>query len=204
MPEPASPYLAFGDSYTAGEGVEPSEAWPRVLVRLLADQGRRLEGPTIVARTGWTTHELLEAADASISPPDPALVTLMVGVNDQYRGRPLSELREGFQRLLAMVAKRAPSSRLLVLSIPDWGVTPFAAGRDRKAIAATVDSFNAEERALVHAARARWLDITPLSRAASSDPALVAGDGLHFSSFAHRLVAEAALAPALQILEVPC
>ncbi|MFN2238769.1 MAG: SGNH/GDSL hydrolase family protein [Thermoanaerobaculia bacterium] len=200
MPRPAPPYLAFGDSYTVGEGVEPSEAWPRVLARLLGDRGHRLEEPTIVARTGWTTDELLEAALGTISPPNPALVTLMVGVNDQYRGRPVGELRAGFHRLLGMVAERAPASRLLVLSIPDWGATPFASGWDRNAIAAAVDTFNAEERALVHAAGARWLDVTPLSRKAAADPALVAGDGLHFSSHAHRLVAEAALAPVLQIL----
>lgn len=200
MPESASPYIAFGDSYTVGEGVEPSEAWPHVLIRLLEDRGRSLEGPTIVARTGWTTDELLEAAVGASSPPNPALVTLMVGVNDQYRGRPLDELRKGFESLLEMVAKRAPSSRLLVLSIPDWSATPFAAGRDRGAIAAAVDAFNAEERELVDAAGARWLDVTPLSREAAADPALVAGDGLHFSRLAHRLVAEAALAPVLQIL----
>ena len=200
MPEPAPSYLAFGDSYTVGEGVEPSEAWPHFLIRLLEDRGHRLEGPTIVARTGWTTDELLEAASGAVCPPDPALVTLMVGVNDQYRGRPIGELRAAFRHLLEMVAERAPSSRLLVLSIPDWGATPFAAGRDRDEIAAAVDTFNAEERSLVHSAGARWLDVTPLSRKAAADPALVAGDGLHFSALAHRLVAEAALSPALQIL----
>ena len=203
MPEPARSYLALGDSYTVGESVEPSEAWPRILARLLEDRGQRLGSPTIVARTGWTTDELLEAAAGTISPPNPALVTLMVGVNDQYRGRPIGELRGGFQRLLEMVVERAPSSRLLVLSIPDWGATPFASGRDRGAIAAAVDSFNAEERVLVHAAGARWLDITPLSRKAAADPALVAEDGLHLSSLAHRLVAEAALEPALRILGFP-
>lgn len=201
MPEPARPYLALGDSYTVGEGVEPSQAWPRVLARLLEDRGHRLGNPTIVARTGWTTDELLEAAVGATCPSNPALVTLMAGVNDQYRGRPIVELKAGFRRLLEIVAERAHSSRLLVLSIPDWGATPFASGRDRGAIAAAVDSFNAEERMLVHAAGARWLDVTSLSRRAAADPALVAADGLHFSSLAHRLVAEAALEPALEILD---
>jgi lysophospholipase L1-like esterase len=201
MPKAAPAYLALGDSYTVGEGVEPSESWPRVLTRLLGDRGRQLAAPSIVARTGWTTDELLESAAGAILPPDPALVTLMVGVNDQYRGRPLGELREGFERLLEMVAMKVPTSRLLVLSIPDWGATPFAAGRDRSAIAAAVDSFNAEEREMVRTAGARWLDITPLSRKTAAEPALVAGDGLHFSPLAHRLVAEAALTPALDILK---
>ena len=200
MPEPSRAYLALGDSYTVGEGVEPAEAWPCVLVGLLEERGYRLESPAILARTGWTTDELLEAAEGTTVPPNPALVTLMVGVNDQYRGRPVSELRRGFQRLLEMVAQRAHLSRLLVLSIPDWGVTPFAAGRDRSAIAAAVDTFNGEEMGLVEAAGARWLDIAPLSREAASNPALVAEDGLHFSPLAHRLVAEAALEPALEIL----
>jgi lysophospholipase L1-like esterase len=200
MREPAPTYLAFGDSYTVGEGVEPTEAWPHVLIRLLEDRGYRLEGPAIIARTGWTTDELLEAARSAISGSDPLLVTLMIGVNDQYRGRPVDELREGFQRLLEMAAERAPSSRLLVLSIPDWSVTPFASGRDRGAIAAAIDSFNVQEKALAQQAGARWLDVTTLSRRAAADPAFVAEDGLHFSSFAHRLVAEAALTPALQIV----
>lgn len=203
MSKPVRSYLALGDSYTVGEGVVPSQAWPRVLARLLEDRGHRLGSPTIMARTGWTTDELLEAAAGSISPPTPALVTLMVGVNDQYRGRPIGELRAGFQRLLEMVAERTPSSRLLVLSIPDWGATPFASGRDRGAIASEVDSFNAEEKALVRAVGARWLDITPLSRKAADDPALVADDGLHFSSLAHSLLAEVALEPVLQILGSP-
>ena len=200
MPEASRAYLALGDSYTVGEGVEPSETWPFVLVRLLERLGHCVDGPTVVARTGWTTDELLEVAEGTTFPPSPALVTLMVGVNDQYRGRPVSEVRAGFGRLLEMVMQRAPSSRLLVLSIPDWGVTPFASGRDPGAIAAAVDAFNDEEKGLVYAAGARWLDITPLSREAASNSDLVAGDGLHFSPLAHRLVAETALEPALEIL----
>ncbi|MFN2443554.1 MAG: SGNH/GDSL hydrolase family protein [Thermoanaerobaculia bacterium] len=194
-------YLALGDSYTAGEGVAARESWPHVLNGLLEARGHRLD-LSVVARTGWTAAELHEAARNAPLPAKPALTTLLVGVNDQYRGLPIESFREELGRLLELVAGRGPSSRLLVLSIPDWGVTPFATGRDRAAIALSIDSFNETARTLALASGARWIDITPLAREAAGNPALLAGDGLHFSPLAHRLLAESALSPALEILEV--
>lgn len=194
-------YLALGDSYTAGEGVGARESWPHLLNGLLEARGHRLD-LSVVARTGWTAAELHEAARSAQLPAKPALTTLLVGVNDQYRGLSIESFREELGRLLDLVAGPTPSSRLLVLSIPDWGVTPFANGRDRAAIALSIDSFNETARTLALASGARWIDIAPLSREAAGNPALLAEDGLHFSPLAHRLVAESALPPALDILEV--
>jgi lysophospholipase L1-like esterase len=172
-------FLALGDSYTIGESVAAADRFPSQLARLLPAQD-----PVIVARTGWTTDELDKAIDAA-QPRGPFdLVTLLIGVNNQYRGRSSEEYRTQFDALLkrAVAFAGGRASRVIVVSIPDWGVTPFAAGRDAKAIAADIDRFNAINRREAEAAGAHYVDITPISRRAASDPSLIAPDGLHPSA----------------------
>jgi lysophospholipase L1-like esterase len=167
-------YLALGDSYTIGESVDPGERFPAQLARAL-----HLGEPQIIARTGWTTDELNAAIDAA-KPQGPFdLVTLLIGVNNQYRGRSEDEYRTQFAALLQRAVGFAggDASRVIVVSIPDWGVTPFAEGRDRAKIAREIDQFNAINREEAQRAGAKWVDITPISR--GSDAALVTGDGLH-------------------------
>jgi lysophospholipase L1-like esterase len=167
-------YLALGDSYTIGESVDASERFPVQLARAL-----NLGEPQIIAKTGWTTDELNAAIDAA-NPEGPFdLVTLLIGVNNQYRGRSADEYRTQFAALLqrAIGFAGGDASKVVVVSIPDWGVTPFAEGRDRATIAAEIDQFNAINRDEAQRAGAKWVDITPISR--GSDPALVAPDGLH-------------------------
>lgn len=178
-------FLALGDSYTIGEAVEPAERWPVRLSARLRDRGIPIADPEIIARTGWTTAELAAALQAATLQPPYRLVTLLIGVNDQYRGlAPDDAYRARFERLLARAVDLAAKdpARLLVLSIPDWGVTPFAAGRDRLRVAAEIDAFNAINESAARAAGAAWLDVTPISREAARDPALVAPDGLHPSA----------------------
>jgi len=141
--------LALGDSYTIGEGVAPAERWPLQLVGALRAGGQVVVEPRIIARTGWTTDELAQAIAASSVAADYDLVSLLIGVNDQYRGRSISEYPERFRSLLNQAIGFAGGSpgRVLVLSIPDWGVTPFASGRDRAKIAAEIDAYNAVNRA---------------------------------------------------------
>lgn len=174
--------LALGDSYTIGEGVAAAERWPLQLASRLRREGIGCSDPRIVATTGWTTGELATAMDAETFAPRYALVTLLIGVNDQYRGRPLDEYREQFQTLLqrAIGLADGDAARVIVVSIPDWGVTPFAAreGRDPARIAREIDAFNAAARAEAEAAGARWADVTSLSRAPDLRNELVA-DGLH-------------------------
>lgn len=171
-------FLALGDSYTIGEGVGEAARWPVRLTALLREDGLALDDPLIVATTGWTTDELSAALDAE----DPAgpfdLVSLLIGVNDQYRGRPVGQFLAEFDALLARAIGYAGGrpERVLVLSIPDWGVTPFAAGRDVAAVAAAIDGFNAAARQATGRAGARWVDVTAASRAA---PDLVVDDRLH-------------------------
>jgi len=173
-PAPKARYLALGDSYTIGESVAPAERFPNQLAKKLG-----IGEPQIIAKTGWTTDELDAAIDAA-NPKGPFdLVTLLIGVNNQYRGRDAKEYRTQFVALLRRALRFAGGDpkKVIVVSIPDWGVTPFAANRDRAKIAREIDLFNAINREEAARAGARYVDITPISR--REDPSLVAGDGLH-------------------------
>ncbi|MFN8501857.1 MAG: GDSL-type esterase/lipase family protein [Kouleothrix sp.] len=195
-------FLALGDSYTIGESVAAAERWPVQLAGLLRARGVALAEPQIIARTGWTTDELAAAIDAA-EPQGPFdLVSLLVGVNNQYRGRAAGEYRAELRALLgrAVALAGGDARRVLVLSIPDWGVTPFAAGRDAARIAAEIDAFNAIGRAEALDAGVRYVDVTAESRRAATDPALVAGDGLHPSGAMYAAWAALALPDALAAL----
>lgn len=181
--------LALGDSYTIGEGVAEDERWPARLVAMLRARGVAVGTPTIVARTGWTTDELWKGMDATRLAASYDFVTLLIGVNNQYRGRSAEDYRAELARLLAraivLAGGRAP--HVIVMSIPDWSVTPFAeteaaSGHDRARTATAIDEFNRVNREEAVAAGARWIDVTAVSRRAASEPALIAGDGLHASA----------------------
>lgn len=195
-------FLALGDSYTIGESVDPGERWTVQLARLLREQGFDLEEVDIIATTGWTTDELAEGIKRAGPQGTYELVSLLIGVNNQYRGRPLEEYREQFRGLLdqAMTFAGHEPGRVLVLSIPDWGVTPYAEGRDRAQIAREIDAFNAVNRDEALWAGARYVDVTSVSRMAAADAALIADDGLHPSGLMHREWAELALPAALAAL----
>lgn len=174
-------FLALGDSYTIGEGVRVAERWPVQLVGRLREGGIDVGNPQILARTGWTTDELAAAMDATAFAPSYALVTLMIGVNDHYRGRQPGEYRSGFRVLLQRaIALAGGADRVVVVSIPDWGVTPFARNEAREPalVAAQIDAFNAAAHAEAHALGAHWVDVTTISRASGTRDRLVA-DGLH-------------------------
>ena len=187
-------YLALGDSYTCGEGVPADARWPVELARRLSAGGVACTAPEIIATTGWTTRELL-AGIAARHPQGPyALVTVQIGVNDQFRGGGLDAYQADLKELLAVAVGFAGgrADHVLVLSIPDWGVTPFAAGQDRAGIAAAIDAFNAVGRAAARKCGARYVDVTPSSREAARDRALLAGDGLHPSALLYARWAELA------------
>jgi lysophospholipase L1-like esterase len=177
-------YLALGDSYTIGESVEPHERWPIQLAGLLSPhlgESQRGVEVTIIARTGWTTQGLWEGMQAKKLEPPYDLVSLLIGVNNQYRGYDLPEYRQQFVFLLNKAIEYAGGdpNRVVVLSIPDWGVTPFAADRDRQQIAKDIDAFNDVKREETERVGAHYVDITPISREAANDSSLIASDGLH-------------------------
>jgi lysophospholipase L1-like esterase len=194
--------LALGDSYTIGESVAVEERWPFQLVEALREAGLAVEAPLIVARTGWTTDELKAGIEeAGVGGPYD-LVTLLIGVNNQYRGRELEEFRLQFSDLLGQAISFAAGNpnRVLVLSIPDWGVTPFAEGRDRDRISREIDAFNGVKRLEAEGAGARYVDVTGISREAAGDFTLVAEDGLHPSGIQYARWTAAALPVALEML----
>lgn len=174
-------YLALGDSYTIGESVPEAERWPVQLADSLRDAGIETGEVRIIARTGWTTDELAAGIDAADITGPFDLVSLLIGVNNQYRGRPVETFRPEFVSLLNTAIEFAGGNpeKVFVVSIPDWGVTPFAASRDRAAIAAAIDAYNAVAQEETVKKGVPFFDITPISREAADNPALVAADGLH-------------------------
>ncbi len=173
--------LCLGDSYTIGERVALHEGWPARVAAMLRERGVAVDEPQIVATTGWTTEEL----DAGINAAQPRgpfdVVTLLIGVNNQYRGRGLAEYRTQFTALLerAVAFAGGHAGHVLVISIPDWGAMPFAEGRDRTQIAREIDAFNAANREIADSRGCRYCDVTGISREAARDASLVADDGLH-------------------------
>ena len=190
-------WLALGDSYTIGEGVPAEGRWPVQLAAALRDEGIAVEPPRIIATTGWTTDELAAGMDAEEPLGHWDLVSLLIGVNNQYRGRSAEDYRSGFHALLrrAIALAGGRAERVLVLSIPDWGVTPFARGDDRDParIAAELDRYNAIAATLCADHGVAFVDITAASRERGDDPAMLAEDGLHPSVAMYARWAEAAL-----------
>jgi lysophospholipase L1-like esterase len=182
-------YLALGDSYTIGESVPGGARWPMQLADALRTRGLRIADPRIIATTGWTTDELSAAMDAAEPLGTFGFVSLLIGVNNQYRGREVENYRGEFTALLdrciALAGGRA--DRVLVLSIPDWGVTPFGqgSGRDTAQIARELDAYNAVAAEACAVRGIAFVDITPVSRSLGARPDRIADDGLHPSPLAY-------------------
>jgi lysophospholipase L1-like esterase len=173
--------LALGDSYTIGENVPANDSFPNQLVKLFREKGLHFEKPVVIAKTGWTTDELQSALiKADLQDPFD-LVTLLIGVNNQYRGRNVEEYVSQFRWLLdqsVRLTSHVPS-HVIVLSIPDWGVTPFAAGRDQAAISRGIDLFNEANKRISLEARVHYIDITESTRQHALIPGMLTGDDLH-------------------------
>lgn len=188
-------FLSLGDSYTIGESVNESERWSVQLAQLLRSRGIDVKSPDIIAQTSWTTTELQAAITASGNQQQYELVSLLIGVNNQYRGQGIGLYQTGFRALLQTAIRFAGNrpARVLVLSIPDWGASPYAVSRDRTTIATQIDAFNAVARAECNQAGVAFVDITPLTRQATGDATQFASDGLHYSEKQMNQWAEKAL-----------
>ena len=183
-PKKTYSYLALGDSYTIGQSVLSSENFPNQTVQLLNQQNYNFKSPEILATTGWTTDELQNNINSHTFTPPYDFVSLLIGVNNQYRGRSVENYKPEFESLLKQAIQFAGgnANRVIVVSIPDWGVTPFANGRDRAQIAKEIDDYNAANRYISEIYKVDYIDITPGSKEAATDLSLVAGDGLHPSA----------------------
>jgi lysophospholipase L1-like esterase len=176
-------YLALGDSYTIGEAVEQELSFPYQLVSILKTQNITVATPKIIAKTGWKTGELQIAINTANIIQKFDFVTLLIGVNNQYNGNSPTSYRIDFKELLEIAISFAGGnkSHVFVVSIPDWGVTPFGknSGKDIKVIAQEIDAFNAVNKQETLALDINYIDITPDSKNAATDLSLVASDGLH-------------------------
>ncbi len=185
-------YLALGDSYTIGEQVASKENFPSQVTTLLTEKGIVFGEPEIIARTGWTTGELKTAINQSKLRERYDLVTLLIGVNNQYRGKNTDDYSPEFESLLKQAIHFAgnDASRVVVLSIPDWGVTPFAEGRDRTEIAKEIDAYNTVNKRIAATYKVHYINVTQSTREAAMDASRLTSDGLHPSDKEYRLWAE--------------
>ena len=181
-------YLALGDSYTIGEGVPLHESYPYQAVQLLRSNGKKIEAPEIIAKTGWATSELASHIDHTILNTSYHFVSLLIGVNNQYRGMASSfyalEFEELLTRSLTFAGEKA--DHVFVLSIPDWGLTPFAKNRDRSKITTEIAEFNNINLAISRKHKVNYIDITTHSPETDRDNSFLADDGLHPSGKAYK------------------
>jgi lysophospholipase L1-like esterase len=192
----AKTYLALGDSYTIGQSVSAAERFPNQTVQLIRAQNIKINEPFIIATTGWTTRNLINALNATPPQNNYDVVSLLIGVNNQYQGKSIDEYKIEFTELLNRSIQYAANkpTHVFVLSIPDYSVTPFASGSNKAKIAAEIDQFNAANKAIALQLGVNYIDITSISR--EPDPALIANDGLHPSGMQYKRWSEL-LAPAI-------
>lgn len=193
----AKTYLALGDSYTIGQGVSAADRFPHHTVLLLRAQNININDADIIATTGWTTKNLLDALTSTNLQTNYDVVSLLIGVNNQYQGRSIEEYKSEFTLLVNRAIQYAGNmpSHVFVLSIPDYSKTPFAQIYDTAKISREIDQFNAANKAIALQLGVNYLNITPISR--ETDPELLSGDGLHPSGKQYYRWAEL-LAPMMQ------
>jgi len=198
---PKRTFLALGDSYTIGQSVDEKDRWGRQLIDLLKDEFN-ITKHEIIARTGWTTAELIDAIEARKLTEHYDMVSLLIGVNNQYREQSLDTYRVEFRQLLSISTKFAKNDakKVVVLSIPDWGKSPFAEGQNKEKIASEIDSFNLVAKEECKKMNIAFMDITEITRK-NTDSSMFASDGLHYSGKMHQLWANEALQTAKGILK---
>ena len=192
MPKHHYTYLALGDSYTIGESVPLHENFPYQTVQLLRKAGFPFLAPEIVAKTGWTSSELAEQLLHTKLNEGYDFVTLLTGVNNQYRGLPVDDFTNDVTFLLRKAIHLANNQpdHVIVISIPDWGATPFAAGKDTATIRGEIDLFNQSCEASAKKANVHFINITEETRKANRDLSLVANDQLHYAGKEYAIWAE--------------
>lgn len=182
-------FLALGDSYTIGEGVPLHQGFPYQAVQMLRTVGVHMHAPEIVAQTGWTTFELKDHLAHTLLNNNYDFVTLLIGVNNQYRGLSVEEYKSEFQFLLNKALDWASKQKhVMVLSIPDWGHTIFAKDRDVNKITAEIDAFNAINKAAADEAGVHYINITPSTRNITAES--LTADNLHYSAQVYKIWAK--------------
>ncbi len=186
-------FLALGDSYTIGEGIDSTGCWPNQLTVRLNERGSLMDDARIIAKTGWTTSELMSAVKQARPQGPFDLVSLLIGVNNQYRGPEKGYTPDVFRLELAQLLQQSvalaggDAKKVMVVSIPDYGVTPFVAEHDKHRVSVEIDTYNRIKLEECEKIGVVFVDITPISRLAASDQSLLAGDGLHPSAEMYRM-----------------
>ena len=185
-------YLALGDSYSIGESVLLYQSFPYQVVQLLRKKGVNISAPEVIAKTGWTTDELSSGLTECQLLPQYSYVTLLIGVNNQYRGRSVEEYKMEFETLLkqALQFVKEKKERVIILSIPDYSLTPFAESMNREKIAEEIDLYNSVNKAVSLQYKVNYVDITLHGRKAANDPSFITSDKLHPSAKAYKKWAE--------------
>jgi acyl-CoA thioesterase-1 len=182
-------YLALGDSYTIGESIPTNQRWPILLSKAVHSEGYTIETPTIIAKTGWRTDNLLKAMKSQLNPTGKYdLVSILIGVNNQFQGASIETYEEDLRSLFDQAIKHSKKGKegVFVLSIPDYGATPYGAPRAEK-IGQAIDQWNAVYKKISLEYQLPWYDITPISRKAIENKSLIAADGLYPSGKMYQL-----------------
>lgn len=185
-------YLALGDSYTIGEQVKSSENFPHCFASMYQDINGEKINTHIIAKTGWTSDELMIAIAEQLPNTQHDIVSLLIGVNNQYRGRSVENYKSEFFALLcqSIVFANNNTNNVVVLSIPDWGITPFNKERESKEVSKEIDAFNSVNFQLCKKMNCHYIDITPLSRQYATQTEFLTPDLLHYSHIMYQLWAE--------------
>tara|TARA_Y100000813_G_scaffold114538_1_gene82066 strand:- start:161 stop:862 length:702 start_codon:yes stop_codon:yes gene_type:complete len=173
-------FIALGDSYTIGEGVNENERWPNQFVDVAYENGVDFDQPIIIAETGWKTYDLLNAINQTSFTKKYDYVSLLIGVNNQFNSRPIDEFEEDLNKLMEEMKKiKKNDGSIIIISIPDWGYSPFGESSDMIDISSQIDLFNSSLRKFASTNNLKFVDVTEISRRGINEPNLIAGDSLH-------------------------
>ena len=177
-----SPYnfIALGDSYTIGEGVNEDERWPNQFVDVAYENGVDFDQPMIIAETGWKTYDLLNAINQTNFTKKYDYISLLIGVNNQFNSRPIDEFEEDLNKLMHEIKRiKKNDGNIIIISIPDWGYTPFGESNDMIDISEKINLFNSSLRKFASTNDLKYVDVTEISRRAINEPDLITNDNLH-------------------------
>ena len=177
-----SPYsfIALGDSYTVGEGVNEDDRWPNQFVDLANENGFDFDQPVIIAETGWKTYDLLDSINQTNFSSKYDYISLLIGVNNQFNSRPIHEFEEDLNKLMDEMNRiKKDDGSIIIISIPDWGYTPFAESVEMSDISEKIDLFNSSLIKFAATNDLKYVDVTEISRRAINEPNLITDDNLH-------------------------
>ena len=173
-------FIALGDSYTIGEGVNEDERWPNQFVDVAYENGVDFDQPMIIAETGWKTYDLLNAINQTNFSKKYDYISLLIGVNNQFNSRPIDEFEEDLNKLMDEMKRiKKNDGSIIIISIPDWGYTPFGESSDMSDISEQINLFNSSLRKFASTNDLKYVDVTEISRRGINEPDLITNDNLH-------------------------